>query len=205
LKWSQALHTAQTAKRKELAPKFPAHAAGNFIEASLLAILGNKQTKNNKKDLFHLPFCFFPLKKPSLQAQPPDWLFIDAEQQETSAAAPLISLLVCRPLTCESFPQAWSQHRTHVPGARSFARCRQPHARQKPCLRAEDEEKTPSQGAQVCCGLGVEHSPPTGFGLEARSTTKLEGAAEFQSPPLPQPLRVQCLHHQDSSALKPQG
>lgn len=43
------------------------------------------------------------------------------------------------------------------------------------------------------------------MGFEARSITKLEDAAKFQSHQFLQPLRVQCLHRQDSSALKPQG
>ena len=73
-----------------------AHTAGNLIGASLLATLGKNKRKKKKDDLLHPPFCFFPPNKPSLQAQPQDWLFTDAEQQETSAVAPLSSLLVCR-------------------------------------------------------------------------------------------------------------
>lgn len=44
-----------------------------------------------------------------------------------------------------------------------------------------------------------------GFALEAQSITRLEDAVKFQSHQFLQPLRVQRLHHRDSSALKPQG
>lgn len=50
--------------------------------------------------------------------------------------------------------------------------------------------------------LTMEQSTLTGFGLETLSITKLEDAAKFQPHRFLQPLRVQCLHHQDSSALK---
>lgn len=58
---------------------------------------------------------------------------------------------------------------------------------------------------QVSTRLGREESTLTGFGLEAGSIAKLEDAAKFQSHQFLQSLRVQRLHHQDLSALKPQG